>query len=174
MGLVVACGTLAAQRLALVLQCWVAHPDRDVESARAFIGFMVGVVPHLPLAVGMVLLGVTAHRRYLLARVARRALLVGMLVLPSLVLAAYLQDVVSTGGWKVGPGIDSDPGAACPGLGPAGMASVVTIAHLNPKRVTQTSLSGCARSGERRHRSPLRREVWPPRSGCYPYPTKPA
>ncbi len=100
MGLVVACGTLAAQRLALVLQCWVAHPDRDVESARAFIGFMVGVVPHLPLAVGMVLLGVTAHRRYLLARVARRALLVGMLVLPSLVLAAYLQDVVSTGGWR--------------------------------------------------------------------------
>jgi hypothetical protein len=102
-GLVIACGALAAQVLGLALQCWVIHPDRDFGSWPSIVGFMLEVNAYIPLAVGLVLLGVAARREGVPARAPSLPLLVGALVLPTVVLAFFLQDYVSTGGrtWDV-------------------------------------------------------------------------
>ena len=97
-GLLVACGALAAQVLALVLQCWVAHPDRDFPSLRVVLGFVLGVLANLPLAIGLIVLGRAAGRPWLPVRAPWLPRLVGYLVLPTVVIAAVLQDGVSTGG----------------------------------------------------------------------------
>lgn len=98
LGFMLACAALVAELVALVLQCWLFHPDRDFESAWVVTGFVIGVLAYIPLAIGLILLGRSLSRARIFPPVPALLLIAGWLVVPTVVVAAVLQDWVSTGG----------------------------------------------------------------------------
>ncbi len=84
-GLAVAALALVMQIAGLVMQCWLRDPQvaSDFESVTLTLGFYLGALSYLVLAVGMVLFGVDALRRRALGWASPVPLVLGLLVMPT-------------------------------------------------------------------------------------------
>ena len=78
---------LGMQFLSTVLQCWLKDPENPVDFASIplTLGFYLGALSYLVLAVGMVMLGIAARRSNALSRWSILPLVIGLLVMPTLV-----------------------------------------------------------------------------------------
>ncbi len=85
-GLAVAALALVMQVVGLVMQCWLRDPHvaSDFASVTLTLGFYLGALSYLVLAVGMVLFGVDALRRSALGWASPVPLVLGLLVMPTL------------------------------------------------------------------------------------------